>query len=119
MSSFTTQILGILNAMQLVSSIKALLQKPRECGWNALFEKVKSFSEDHDIEVPDLNSQHKVDSLLYEMNSRFSDNAMEFMALSFALDLYWLVNIFYLNDFTELEKKHLKIQFDHFELDAH
>ncbi|KAG8472816.1 hypothetical protein CXB51_034627 [Gossypium anomalum] len=77
-----------------------LLQKFREHGWDPLFEEVKLFCKDHEIEVPNLNALYKIgrgrsriqrdnltiehhhwfdifivgtDSLLTEMNSRFND----------------------------------------------
>ena len=48
----------ILNAMHLVSTTKALIQKMRENGWDNLCEKIKLFCERHDIEIPDLNARY-------------------------------------------------------------
>ena len=48
----------ILNAMHLVSSTKALIQKLRDVGWDALLTKVKSFCEARNIDVPDLNARY-------------------------------------------------------------
>ncbi|KAH1056985.1 hypothetical protein J1N35_035050 [Gossypium stocksii] len=49
----------ILKVMQLVSSTKTLLQKFREHGWDPLFEKLKLFCKDHDIEVLNLSALYK------------------------------------------------------------
>ncbi|KAK8356113.1 hypothetical protein V6Z11_A05G336300 [Gossypium hirsutum] len=96
----------ILNAMHLVPSTKTILQKFKEHGWEPLFEKVKLFYKDHEIEVPNLSAPYKgdqgwsriqrdnlkiehhyqfdifiasIDSLLTEMNSHFNDNVIEFL----------------------------------------
>ncbi|XP_016730910.1 uncharacterized protein [Gossypium hirsutum] len=102
----------ILNMMQLVSSTKMLFQKFREHGWDPLFEKVELFCED-------------------QMNSHFNDEVVKLLVLSSVLDLrdkyktfrvediYKLMNDFYPDDFTEQEKLHMKIQLEHFQLDAH
>ncbi|KAK5818185.1 hypothetical protein PVK06_023118 [Gossypium arboreum] len=49
----------ILNAMQLVSSTKMLLQKFKEHGWDPLFKKMKLFCKDHEIEVHNLSVMYK------------------------------------------------------------
>ena len=49
----------ILNAMQLVSSIKALLQKIRESDWNTLFEDVKLFCKENLIDIPNTSASFK------------------------------------------------------------
>lgn len=99
----------ILNAMQLVSSTKSLLQKLRDDGWSNLVEKVRSFCGSVNIEVPNFSAFHVarrgmacditvehyykadifytvIDSQLQELNSRFNDNTVELMILSSALD---------------------------------
>ncbi|KAH1122405.1 hypothetical protein J1N35_005565 [Gossypium stocksii] len=70
-------------------------------------------------------------SLLPKMNSRFNDEVMDLFVHSFSLDprdnykafrvedIYKLMNDFYLNDFMEQKKLHMKIQLEHFQLDAH
>ncbi|PPD74611.1 hypothetical protein GOBAR_DD28465 [Gossypium barbadense] len=62
---------------------------------------------------------------------RFNDEVVELLVFSSALvprdnykdfraeDICKLMNDFYLNDFTEQEKLHMKIQLDHFQLDAY
>ena len=89
-----------MNAIHLVSSNKALIQKLRDDGWDDLLTKVKSFCEAVNIPVPDLSAHYivrrgrahhqdsditiehhyKVDifnvvinSQLQELNSKFSD----------------------------------------------
>ncbi|KAK8367051.1 hypothetical protein V6Z12_A02G159500 [Gossypium hirsutum] len=133
----------ILNAMQLVSSTKMLFQKFREHGWDHLFKVVNLFCKDHEIEVSNLSSSYKasqgrsriqrdnltieyhywfdifiagIDLLLTEINSRFNDEVVELLVISFALDLrdnykaFWVVDICKLmNDFF----------IQHFQLDAH
>ncbi|PPS13526.1 hypothetical protein GOBAR_AA07057 [Gossypium barbadense] len=73
----------ILNVMQLVSSTKTLLQKFRENGWDRLFEKVKLFCKDHEIEVPSLSAPYKDGQ---EINSYFNDEVVELLILSSVLD---------------------------------
>ena len=41
----------ILNAMHLVVTTKALIQKMRENGWNLLLQNVKLFCDKHEIEI--------------------------------------------------------------------
>ncbi|KAL1160867.1 hypothetical protein V6Z11_A07G093500 [Gossypium hirsutum] len=71
----------ILNAMQLVSSTKMLLQKFKEHGWDPLFKKMKLFCKDHEIEVHNLSVMYKAGR--------------------------------------EQEKIYMKIELEHFQLDAH
>ncbi|TYG52951.1 hypothetical protein ES288_D09G069700v1 [Gossypium darwinii] len=117
----------ILNAIQLVSSTKMFLQKLREHGWDPLFEKVKLFCRGHEIEVSNLSAIYKAGQ---EMNYHFNDEVMELLVLSYVFDphnnynafwvedIYKLMNDFYPNDFTKQEKLHMKIQLEHFRLDA-
>ncbi|PPD82265.1 hypothetical protein GOBAR_DD20791 [Gossypium barbadense] len=65
------------------------------------------------------------------MNSCFNDEVVELLVPNSALDtrdnykafrvedICKLMNDFYPNDFTEQEKPHMKIQLEHFQLDAH
>ena len=48
----------ILNAMHMVSSTKAIIQKLRDSGWEALLENVTSFCLLRGIEVPDMNTSY-------------------------------------------------------------
>ncbi|PPS00766.1 hypothetical protein GOBAR_AA19899 [Gossypium barbadense] len=116
---------------QISSSPKTLLKgvkKFKEHGWDPLFKKVKLFCKDHEIEVSNLSALYKVGQ---EMNSHFNDEIMKLFVLSYVLDpsdnykafwvedIYKLMNDFYLDDFTKQEKLHMKIQLEHFQLDAH
>nr|KJB09963.1 hypothetical protein B456_001G178200 [Gossypium raimondii] len=101
----------ILNMRQLVSSTKTLLQKFIEHGWNPLFEKMKLFCKDHEIEVLNLSVSYKASRA--EMNSLFNDEVVEFLVLIFTLDprddyksfrvedICKLMNDFYSNSFME------------------
>ena len=51
-----SQSQDILNAMHLVSSTKALIQKFRDDGWDGLLTTVISFCEKHCIDVLDMNA---------------------------------------------------------------
>ncbi|XP_028062901.1 uncharacterized protein LOC114266212 [Camellia sinensis] len=102
----------ILNAMNLVSSTKALLQKVRDDKWDALLANVKSFCEVCNIDVPNMNAPYirrrgrardhqddftvehyyrvdifyaAIDSQLQELTGRFSEHAVELLNLSSAL----------------------------------
>ena len=99
--------------MNFVSSTKALIQKFRDEEWDNLLTNVKSFFEAHDIDVPDMNARYVdrgglacyqkddftiehhywidifyavIDSILQELNHRFSKHAVELLNLSLALD---------------------------------
>ncbi|XP_024164107.1 uncharacterized protein LOC112171105 [Rosa chinensis] len=108
-----SQSQDILNAMSLVSSTKAFIQKLRDNGWDTLFAKVNSFCEACNIDILDMNAhyvgrggrarhqqddwtvQHyyqadifyaAIDSQLQELNNRFNEHAVELFILSSALD---------------------------------
>ncbi|KAL0000516.1 hypothetical protein SO802_014297 [Lithocarpus litseifolius] len=53
-----SQSQDILNAMHLVSSTKALIQKFRDDGWDGLLTTVISFCEKHCIDVLDMNARY-------------------------------------------------------------
>nr|XP_023876101.1 uncharacterized protein LOC111988535 [Quercus suber] len=105
-----SQSQDILNAMYLVSSTKALIQKFRDDGWDGLLTTVISFY-----------------SQLQEQNYRFNEDAIELLRLSSALeprealksfrssDLCLLVENFYPQDFTDYDKQVLKKELYHFE----
>ncbi|XP_019160893.1 PREDICTED: zinc finger MYM-type protein 1-like [Ipomoea nil] len=103
----------ILNAMDLVSSTKLLIQNLRDSGWDELVASVKSFCETVNITVPDFDAQYiarrgraryqqdeltighhykfdifnaVIDSQLQELSNRFDDKAMELIILSSSLD---------------------------------
>ncbi|XP_071741139.1 uncharacterized protein [Rutidosis leptorrhynchoides] len=49
----------IVNALSLVSTIKSLIQNLRDEGWQSLFDKVVSFSENNNIQVPEMSQSYK------------------------------------------------------------
>ncbi|XP_073022503.1 uncharacterized protein [Primulina eburnea] len=144
----------ILNAMELVSSTKKLIQELRDDKWDDLLEKVKSFCVARNIDVPDFSAQYvdrrgrarrhqdrftiehhykvnffyaTINSQLQEINVCFSEDAMELLMLSSALnpqnasdslrymDICKLVEKFYSQDFTSEEKERLEMQLKHYE----
>ncbi|XP_073041708.1 uncharacterized protein [Primulina eburnea] len=103
----------ILNAMELVSSTKKLLQELRDDKWDDLLEKLKSFCVARNIDVPDFSDQYvdrrgrarrhqgnftiehhyrvdlfyaTIDSQMQEINVRFNEDAVELLMLSSALN---------------------------------
>ncbi|KAL7141989.1 hypothetical protein ABFS83_08G091900 [Erythranthe nasuta] len=105
----------ILNAMNLVSTTKQLLQKLRDNGWDAFLCDVISFCENKNTKMPDMNGAYKVgrgksihqprdinitiehhfhfdifnttiDTQLKELNNIFCDQTVELLTLSLALD---------------------------------
>ncbi|KAH9648706.1 TTF-type domain-containing protein [Citrus sinensis] len=108
-----TKSLDILNALNYVSSTKRLLQEFRDSGWDDFIRSVVSFCEKYDITILDMSDcymegtwrscQQKdyitvehhyhfdvfnavIDFQLMELNSRFSEQTMELLTLSSALD---------------------------------
>ncbi|XP_021801279.1 zinc finger protein 862-like [Prunus avium] len=122
----------IINAMNLVSSTKALIQELRDDGWDSLLTKVNSFCEARNIDIVDMNARYvaRRDSQLQELNSRFSDQTTELLILGSALDprevnksfriddICQLVDKFYPQDFEDHEKIGLRRQLQHFESDV-
>ena len=141
--------------MHLVLSSKSLIQKLRDDGWDNLLKVVQIFCEKQNIDVPNMNScyvlkrdrhQHDdfnvehhyrvnifngaIDSQLFELNSRFSEQTMKLLILSSALDLkdayksfniddiFCLVKKYYPFDFTEQEKVNLKFQLQHYKFNV-
>ena len=102
----------ILNAMQLVSSTKTLVQSLRDEKWDYLLANVKSFCEARNIDAPNMSARYiarrgrarhqqddytiehhyqvdisyvAIDSQLQELNGRFSEHAMELLIFSSTL----------------------------------
>ncbi|XP_075640225.1 uncharacterized protein LOC142611967 [Castanea sativa] len=150
---------NILNVLHFVSFTKVLIQKFGDDGWDGLLTTVKSFCEACNIDVPDMNARYvrfrglarhrhqqdyftiehhyrvdifnaTIDSIIQELNRRFSEHVVELLRLSSALDpreacesfriedILLLVNKFYPQDFTDLEKQQLKVELDHYEHDV-
>ncbi|KAL6197519.1 hypothetical protein ACLB2K_033127 [Fragaria x ananassa] len=111
--SLQEQSQEIINAMNLVSSTKARLQKLRQDGWAAFFAGVVSFCDTHTIGTPDFSARHMegtsrlsqqqncvtiehyyhfeifnavIDFQLMELSSRFNEQTRELLILSSALD---------------------------------
>jgi hypothetical protein len=152
------QSLHVVNVKDLLRSTKALLQNMRQDGWDKLLKNVMSFCEKNDIEVPQFSAPYVarprrrhpqnedhitieqyyrervfffvIDKQIQELNSRFSDQAMDLLTLSSALvpkDTYkafntdhicTLVEKYYPMDFNEQEKVNLKCQLQDFIIDA-
>ncbi|KAH1091491.1 hypothetical protein J1N35_018748 [Gossypium stocksii] len=90
------EIYDAMTSVEIVFILHFLIEKFRELGWDPLFEKVKLFCKDHEIEVSNLSALYKA-----------------------GRDIYMLMNNFYPDDFTKQEKLHMKIHLEHFQLDAH
>ncbi|XP_024632958.1 zinc finger MYM-type protein 1-like [Medicago truncatula] len=152
------QAQDVVNAMFLVRNTKTLIQQLREDGWDKLLANVRYFCVRHAIEIPDLDDLHSttrfgrsrleenlvtiehyfrveiffttIDKQLQELNSRFSEEAMDLLTLSCALtpkDSYkafdvdticTLVDKYYPMDFNDQEKIHLRYQLEQFIVDA-
>ncbi|XP_057482633.1 uncharacterized protein LOC130769355 [Actinidia eriantha] len=105
--------LDILNAMDLVSTTKALLQTLRVDGFDILLKHVESICTQYDIDLPIMCARYKeatgrscqqkdhitvehhyrfdifntiIDLQLAEINNRFNEGAMELLILSSALE---------------------------------
>ncbi|XP_062003225.1 uncharacterized protein LOC133720770 [Rosa rugosa] len=127
-----SQSQDILNAMSLVSSTKAFIQKLRDDGWDTLFAKVNSFCEARNIDIPDMNARYvgrggrarhqqddwtvqhyyqvdifyaTIDSQLQELNNRFNEHAVELLILSSALDLSEISKCFKIDAICQLVEK--------------
>jgi hypothetical protein len=126
----------ILNAMQLVSNTKALLQKLRNEDWDNFLEKVVSFSKKFEIDIPDLGARYvkgrgrlqrdhitvehhyhfdvfnaTIDFQLQELNFRFGERAMELLTLSSALDPNDAYKSFNIDDICSLAEKYYSLDF--------
>jgi hypothetical protein len=105
--------LEILNAMDLVSTTKTLLQTLRNARFDLLLANVQSDCIKYEIDIPHINASYKkaigrscqqqgsvtiyqhyhydifnsiIDFQLEELNSRFDDGTMELLVLNFALE---------------------------------
>lgn len=144
----------ILNAINLVSSTKILLQKLREFGWEKFLENVSKFCDRYHIEIPNMNARYLegtrrscqqknditvehyyrinifnvvIDFHLMELNNRFTEQTLELLTLSLALNpaegfksfsienVCTLAQKFYPQDFTRLELDALRRQLEHYE----
>ncbi|XP_075636666.1 uncharacterized protein LOC142608893 [Castanea sativa] len=104
----------LLNATHLVSTIKSLIQKLRDDGWELLLASVTSFCGQHEVDIPDVNAHytktrgryhHQDETLttiephlridvftiainyqLQELNSRFCELTTDLLTLSSTLN---------------------------------
>ncbi|WJX54128.1 hypothetical protein P8452_40048 [Trifolium repens] len=145
------QSLDVVNVKHLLRSTKEQLQNMRQDnGWDKLLKTVTSFCEKNEIEVPQITAPYvarprrrphqnedqitieqyyreqvffiAIDKQIQELNSRFSDQAMDLLTLSSALvpkDTYKAFNVdhictlvekYYPMDFNEQEKINLRFQ---------
>nr|GEU93409.1 hypothetical protein [Tanacetum cinerariifolium]GEU93415.1 hypothetical protein [Tanacetum cinerariifolium] len=140
----------IFNAIELVSARKESLSEFKNNGWNSFFAQMRVFCEKHQIEIPDMSAPYKstryrprkqdnhvtfehyyrvdifmsaLDKQLYELNNRFSDQAMELLKLNSTLvpnrvfnidNICLLVEKYYPADFTEQERLQLKYELELF-----
>ncbi|XP_075499737.1 uncharacterized protein LOC142538264 [Primulina tabacum] len=133
--------LDIISAMDLVSTTKELFLRLRNDGFDILLSYIKSFCTRLDVDIPEMSSHYKhstrsckkkdtitvehhfhydifnvaIDFQLEELNSRFSEETVELLILSSALDpkdnFIWfnidkictLAEKYYPEDFTEHE----------------
>eukprot|EP00258_Populus_trichocarpa_P022501 XP_024438520.1 zinc finger MYM-type protein 1 [Populus trichocarpa] len=149
--------LDILNAMDLVSTTKALLQTLRDAGFDLLLANVQFVCTKYEINIPHMNASYKnatgrscqqqgsvtvyqhyhydifnstIDFQLEELNSRFNDETVELLVLSYALEpkdnfksfkvdaIYKLAEKFYPEDFNEQEMYYLRSQLEHYQIDV-
>ncbi|XP_062017416.1 uncharacterized protein LOC133733795 [Rosa rugosa] len=134
----------ILNAFDLVSSTKTILQKFQQDGWDNFIGSVVSFSERNSINIPDMGARHRVhkcrssqqefitvehyyhidifnaviDLQLKELNSRFPQQTMELFILSSALDPTDAFKSFKIDDICNLAGKFYPQDFTQDEMHA-
>ncbi|XP_012442185.2 uncharacterized protein LOC105767223 [Gossypium raimondii] len=109
----------ILNAKSLVLTMKDLIQKLRDDGWNELLKNVISFCETWEFDFPDMNAQYivgrsrnnkeavtvehhyrvdiffsTIDTQLQELKSMFNEHVVELLTLTTALDLKEFFKLF-------------------------
>ncbi|XP_042386705.1 zinc finger MYM-type protein 1-like [Zingiber officinale] len=129
----------IINAMELVLSIKNLLQQMRDNKWDDLLVKVKSFCELRNIDIPDFNApyinkrgrgrahqdnftiehHYRIDLFYASIDSQLNALNPQNAAESFrVVDICKLVEKFYAQDFTRDEKEQLEMQLKHYEYNS-
>ncbi|XP_030940119.1 zinc finger MYM-type protein 1-like [Quercus lobata] len=123
----------LLNAMHLVSTTKSLIQKLRDYGWEALLASVISFCEQHEIDIPDMNTRYTkgrgryccqdddltmeyhfrigiftvaIDFQLQELKSRFCELITKLVILSLALNPKDAFRLFKIVHICNLVKKY-------------
>ncbi|KAK3226113.1 hypothetical protein Dsin_005975 [Dipteronia sinensis] len=134
----------ILNALNLVSSTKLLLQELQD-GWNDFFRSVTSFCRKHDIHMPNMSDHYMegtrrscqqknnitiehyyhfnifnavIDFQLVELDSRFKEETMELLVLSEALNPMNRFKSFKIDSICTLAEKFYSKDFVEDELNA-
>ncbi|XP_062167088.1 uncharacterized protein LOC133873392 [Alnus glutinosa] len=126
--------IDILNAVSQVSTTQLLIQQRREDGWEPLLATIKSFCEENDIDIPDINAHYnsargrscrqdegsltivehhfRVDIFtaainfhLQELKNRFGEHAVELLTFSVALSLKDAYKSFKIDDICKLAEK--------------
>ncbi|XP_042396935.1 uncharacterized protein LOC121987098 [Zingiber officinale] len=127
--------IDIVNAMDLVSTTKALLLTLRNDEMSARYKHSSRSCQHKDAITVEHHFHYDIfnaaiDFQLEELNSRFSDETVELLMLSSALDpkdnfnrfnidkICNLAEKYYPEDFTEHEIHNLRCQLQHFELDV-
>ncbi|XP_065847572.1 uncharacterized protein [Euphorbia lathyris] len=132
----------IVNAMHLVGTTKALIQKLRDDGWDSFINKVKLFCDHHHISIPDFSAPYAarrtqargdsvatntwdhfyrreifylaIDKQVLELNDRFSEEAIELLTLSSSLLPKNSYNAFNIENICRLAEKYYPMDFsDH------
>ncbi|KAG6718441.1 hypothetical protein I3842_04G149900 [Carya illinoinensis] len=101
----------ILNAMNMVSTTKRLIQKLRNEGWKNLLENVVSFSNKFDINIAELSS--RTTKLLTLSSALDPKDGYKSFNID---DICCLAEEYYPLDFSENEKINLRFQLKHFEV---
>ncbi|CAM8951655.1 unnamed protein product [Rhodiola kirilowii] len=143
----------IVNAMNLVSSTKALLEALRDDGWDSFYQSVHQFGEHHGLEMPNMDAAYSmgtgrgcqrhdvvtnehyyhfdvfnviIDVQLMKLHDRFTEQSIELLTLSSALDpknqfkkfdmekICRLAEKFYPEDFDASEVRALMLQLEHY-----
>ncbi|KDO62887.1 hypothetical protein CISIN_1g0442171mg, partial [Citrus sinensis] len=132
----------ILNTVHLVSTMKKLLQRLRDNGWETFIENVVLFCEKNEIDMPDMKARHmkgrgrscqQNDYITVEHYYHYDifNATLELLTLSSTLnpidafkslkieDICSLAERFYPEDFTKIELQALRRQLECFEIDIH
>ena len=67
----------ILNAMNLVSSTKNLIQDLRDNGWDRLLNKVISFCQKNEIKIPDMTVTFDGGRSLFSTRTGYNETSLE------------------------------------------
>ncbi|KAG7943871.1 hypothetical protein I3843_15G068000 [Carya illinoinensis] len=102
----------ILNAMNMVSTTKGLIQKLRNEGWENLLENVVSFSKKFDIDIPELSSRYiQEHHYHFEIFNAIIDFQMQELDNSSALDPKDGYKSFNINDICCLAEEYYPLDF--------